>query len=265
MKTKLSKMATMGLMMVAIAAWGALLFPGETPAQTVPVVCPGDATKDFDLDGFSDAEECAGITLTNGMSTVPEQRTSVPSCRAADLADPTLRKGCVDPNTKDLFVILNKASGSNLDTYLGTADPLAVLRKTLNQGGLGITIHQVTDTTARDRKVTSTQKALRVSESLDPSGVETGVCTQGTPNGLDNCVVFSQRIVNLIVAKCPAGTSCALNTGVTTAASTVQTVIATYFQDTIAHESSHALSLAPIYDSRLGGNHYKTGTNVVMD
>lgn len=269
MRTKLSQMTQLGLVVMAVAVGGVLLLPAPSQAVT----CPTASTADFDLDGFTDTQECTGIT-TLGVTPL-----AVPSCTAADLADPALRKNCLDPNTKDLFVILNKAVSSNLDAYLGTADPLAVLRKTLGEGGLGITVHQITNdnavntpsSTTTDRRLVATtnattfQKALRITENLATAQTATGVCTQGTPNKLDRCIVYTQKIVNVVNSTC-AGKTCVLSpAGLSLDADQIRNVIANYFQDTIAHELSHALSLAPTYNSKLGGNHYKTGTNVVMD
>jgi hypothetical protein len=257
------------VLVLAVALGGLLLMPGPSEAVT----CPTTSTADADLDGFTDAQECNGIT-TLGVTPL-----SVPSCTVADLQDPALRKNCLDPNSKDLFVILVKAASSNLDAYLGTTDPLAVLRKTLQEGGLGITIHQITNdnavntpsSTTTDRRVVATtnattfQKALRITESLATSQTATGTCTQGTPNKLDRCIVYTQKIVNVVNGTC-AGKTCVLSpVGLALNADPVGNVIANYFQDTIAHELSHSLSLAPTYNKNLGGNHYKTGTNVVMD
>ena len=270
MKTTLNKMTQLSLLVVAVAAGALLLAPA--PAQAV-VTCPTASTADLDLDGFTDTQECAGIT-TLGITPL-----AVPSCTAAQIADQVQRATCLDPNSKDLFVILVKAAGSNLDRYLGTADPLAVLRKTLDQRGLGITVHQITNdqavntptNTTTDRRVVATtsattfQKALRITENLATSQTATGVCTQGTPNKLDRCTVYSQKIVELVSRTC-TGKTCALSPpGAALNADPVGNVIANYFQDTIAHELSHSLSLSPTYDSKLGGNHYVTGANTVMD
>ena len=59
------------------------------------------------------------------------------------------------------------------------------------------------------------------------------------------------------------GIACLINPSTT--ALLVNTVISTFIKNTIAHEASHSMALAPKYDSRYGGNHYQTGTNVVMD
>jgi hypothetical protein len=79
--------------------------------------------------------------------------------------------------------------------------------------------------------------------------------------------VYTKRIENLIKGsagnngKCTTpGKSCSL-AGVVSSA---DQVVRAYFQDTIAHEASHALALAPTYNQALGGNHYYTADKVVM-
>lgn len=267
MSTTLSRMMQLGLLAVAITVGGVLLLPAPSRALQN---CAGDR----DCDGLTDAQESATFTLTNGMTTVPlgvgeVAGTSVPTCTATDLGNPNLRRQCLDPATKDLFVILNKpATGSNINTYLGTADPLAVLRKNVDpQGGLGIAIHQVTDTTAKDRKVTTTQKAIRITESLSTTntGIANGSSSQGTPNGTDLATVWTQKIVNLVNGIC-AGKTCVLSpAGSVIDVDEKRNVIANYIQDTIAHEASHVMYLTTENKPEIGGNHYITGTNTVMD
>jgi len=248
MKTRLNAMQI--VVVIIATAGGMLIIPSDQ--SHAAVVCPTTSTADADGDGLTDQQECAGITLLDNV-------TQVATC--ALNVTPDQRVNCLDPNSKDLFFILAKATNSLIDVYLPNLDPLGILRKTLSQQGLGITVHAITDVQAPNRQITATQMAIRMAENLDTSDVTTGSCSQGTPNGPDRCAVFTQRIVNLITSTC-AGKACILSPGGT---STIAGVIAVFIQNTISHEASHSLSLTSKYDSRFGGNHYKTGTNTVMD
>lgn len=206
--------------------------------------------QDADNDGFTDEQESVlGIYLYN--------QTYIPPCVAG-----MDRASCLDPVTKDLFVILVPATPSNIP-----ANPLEYVSKTLAEGGLAIATHEIASAQAGpDREITgsSTQKAVRITESLDTSNdVILGISQYGTPNQLDLATVYTQRIKNHIMSVCGSsfGTSkCADNTGVSS-----QALIEKYIKHTIAHEAAHMLTLTTIYNNRLGGHHYKTGTNVILD
>ena len=229
-------------MAITVGAGGALLLlPDHSHAAVVCTPLPGAG--DADADGLLDAEECSGIL-------------GVPVCTAG-----VARNSCLDPNSKDVFVIVVPATTG---TSLLGPDPLAILNgANVNGTKLGIAIHKITDIQApTDRLVTSTQRAIRITESLDTTDVTTGICNQGTPNGLDGCVVYTQRIVNFVNSKCPTGVTCLISPATS---GTAAAVISTFIQNTIAHEASHSMALTATYNSRYGGNHYQTGTNVVMD
>jgi len=159
----------------------------------------------------------------------------------------------VDPNTKDVFIIVVPAATSFLPSNL-----LQLL------SGLPVGVHVITQTTAQvllnpDRTVSvnGTQKAIRLNESLDTNGSTAGQCTWGTPNDAAECVVFTRRIVNFVnstFATCTPGATLA----------TIQSIITTYFQQVAAHEPSHSMKLTKIYDSRYGGHHYKTASGTMM-
>lgn len=259
MTNTLNPILRIGLLFCVMAGGQVLLLPSSSYA----VNCPTASTSDFDQDGFSDMLECNGTT-TQGATPL-----AVPSCSVTNPTTPGERATCLDPNTKDLFVILSKpTSGSQIEALLVTQgrDPLLVLRKTLEEGGLGIIVHELSfDQAPVTRQVSadSSQKAIRITENLDPDGVVTGICTQGTPNGLDGCTVYTQRIVNLITSTCN-GKLCAIDAGSGAVDTTIDDVIATYIQNTLAHEPSHSLGLAPDYNKKLGGNHYGTSSKVVM-
>jgi hypothetical protein len=105
------------------------------------------------------------------------------------------------------------------------------------------------------REITSAQKAVRITENPDNSvGGILGVSNYGTPNGLDLATIYPLRIINHVTAVYadvgkvpPAG------------------LTDIYIAHTLAHEISHMLALAVDYNKRFGGNHFKTGSGVVMD
>jgi hypothetical protein len=160
----------------------------------------------------------------------------------------------LDPDSRDLFVILVPQLNGRLASV---ASPLQFVSNPVSQGGLGITVHLISQdqVLGTDRKVTPTQNAVRVTESLTTSDPNIlGFSNTGTPNGLDLATIYTQNILNHLatvyggLAKVPAG------------------LADTYIKHTIAHEVGHMLGpLAPAYDSRFGGYHYKSGTNVMMD
>jgi hypothetical protein len=234
-----------GLAMIALAALiGVIVLPTAAGAQ---VACPGTAA-DFDGDGFSDQLECQGFDT---FGTTP---VNFPSC-----APDSDRALCVDPNSADLFVILVPVNPSRLP-----ADPLQLVTRPRSEGGLGLAVHQLVAANAgtgtNDRRVTqgSTQKAVRVAESLNATGTILGQATYGTPNGLDRAVVYTVRIANHVAAVYAAA-------GVVDAA-LVQSDTERYIRHTIAHEIGHMLGgLTTQYVKNLGGHHYAPGTEVVME
>ena len=139
---------------ITVGAGGALLLlPDHSHAA---VTCPSTSTNDADGDGFTDAEECSGITLLDGVT--------VTSCVAG-----VDRNSCLDPNSKDVFVIVVPAAGS---TLLG-ADPLRILKGTNVTGTkLGLAIHQITEGQTTDRRVNGSQNAIRITESLGTADEE---------------------------------------------------------------------------------------------
>ena len=211
--------------------------------------------QDSDRDGFTDQQEIEGITLVDG--------SRVESC--LDVAgnylcdDPTVRRFRLDPETPDLFVILVQANPSSLP-----ANPLEFVTKSLAEGGLGITIHEISPAQAGpDREITPTQKAVRVTESLDTSVQILGIANYGTPNQLDQASVFTERIRSYVSSVCANATNyCGDDTGLILGPDAIADV---YIKHTIAHEIGHMLSLAAEYNKRFGGYHYKSGSQVIME
>lgn len=238
---------------VLAAAFAAAFLLAAGPALAAVDCAAPAAGADADRDGYTDVEECAGITPLAGFtSPAGSADLAYPNCAASGLT----RAACLDPDTPDLFVILNPAAGSLIPE---NAWDLVV--KPPAQGGLGIAVHEIR-ATGTSRNITATQKAVTITESLDTtSGTELGVAQQTTPNGQAYATVFTQRIANLVNAKCPSNYTCKDSGGTTGAAA----VIALYAQHSLAHECSHLLYLTTAYNSRFGGNHYKSGSGYVLD
>ena len=222
-----------------------------------------DVETDTDQDGFTDYQECSGITLAISGRLVP-------SCVATDTGTQLERSSCVHPDSSDLFVIYATAPQGSLLTEISepfkTVTAYGVTFSGLS--ALGVTIHQISPLdVGADRTVTgllelphpllSAQKAVRITEDLDTSGATLGYCQYGTPNGLDGCAIFTQRIMNFINSTC-AGLNIVQNDG---AASDAQSVFKAYATHTILHEVGHTIGgLAPKFNSRYGGYHYSSGT-----
>lgn len=225
---------------LAVCILGAALGVSAVPGWAQIAGCPAtDPALDSDQDGFLDVTECAGITLSNG------------------------RLFQTNPTRKDVFVILTPAqSGSLLPaefnpyvpvTYNGISfqglQPLGVNAIVLAPGEI-----------ADDRTVApavSSQKAISIAESTDVNGSILGNCQWGTPDGLDGCVVFTQRIMNFINSVCD---------GAGDRTSNRQQIFLAYITQSFLHESGHTLGgMTSTYNSRTGGYHYKSGSGLVME
>jgi len=211
---------------------------------------------DSDSDGLTDFQECSGITLADG--------TLFPSCV---LSPATPRSGCLHPDSKDLFIIYAPATGTLLPGDFNPFSPVTYYGVSFTGlAALSVTAHQITPAQAfADRTVTagSTQKALRGAESVDTNGTILGNCQWGTPNGLDGCVIYTQRIRNFITSAC--GTNAIVLPGTSTA-STVDQVFLAYSVHTFLHEMGHSTGgMTAAYNSSYGGYHYKCGAGTMME
>jgi len=221
---------------------------------SLPVFAGAATVADADNDGFSDTEEAAGITLTGG--------TLVPGCGASVPAPGQTRNACLDPKTKDLFVIFTPlATNSSMPAF---NDAMEYVWRSKASGGLEIATHSITAAQVKTapRNVTATQKAVKVGEASDATSTTVlGTSTYGTPNGTNNVIVYTKRIQAFIDGVCPAGVTCTDSTGLLDKAA----VVAKYIRHTIAHEIGHDVSLTGTSNASYGGYHYATGTNTVME
>lgn len=252
-----------GSTVALLAALVVLLAPGQAGAQLDPAaICANTAQygEDADGDGFLNGEECTGFTkdLNAGVYTTISGWQCTQNCTAEKL----------NPAKRDLFVVLVRAAIGNIPTQ----DPYEYI-KADPPGGLGTNVHEVPDADVRaDRLViyrspTSFQKAVKVTESLSASPV-LGKCDEAwaTPNGLDNCFVFTKAIKDHVDAKCASlsdKNKCKDSvTGYTPL--TTPSIYDLYIKHTLAHECGHDMKLRGIYVSSTGGYHYASTDKVVV-
>jgi len=218
--------ALMGGITLFLVAVVALL---PTPARAQ---CPTTAvTPDSDGDGFSDPEEACGIALLDGSGV------------------------SMNPNTKDLFIIVVPATPSFLPT--DPAGPAEFISNPQDQGGLGIITHLIDAAqVGTNRLVGLTQKAVSVTESPSTNGDVAGECPWGTANDLlAFCVVYTKKIEEYVTSVYAAQGQTAPSD-----------VINNYKKHTFAHETMHgAARLTRDSNSRFGGHHYKSGSNAIHD
>lgn len=228
------------------------------------------STTDTDGDGFTDYQECFGITLANGQH-FPGKIEGV----AAQLP----RSQYLDPDSKDLFVILVRsddpgvlAGPTKITHQVNNAADVAYwfpfvsspVGQNTGQYGLGFAVHLITADQAPDRIVCPDcilptgqkvkQKAVKISESLDATKDNilgyTSSC--GIPNGPDLTTVYTLKIYNLL--KSVMGT-------------VPQDKLDLYIRHTIAHEIGHTVGpLAPVNYPEYGPYHYQSAdNNLIMD
>lgn len=182
------------------------------------------------------------------------------------------RNTCLDPITKDLFVVLIRPPEGNVPTV-----PFEFVYRDKALGGLGVAVHELAlnQIDSNTRRVSSffDQKAIRVTESLDTSNTNLlGVTNIGTPNTSGFITVFTQTIINRIMEVC--GT----RFGTDKCTDTTNQVIGLdlvnkYIKHTFAHETGHNMTLRyldltkstdlKIYNSIQ--NHYPEGTGTILD
>jgi hypothetical protein len=234
----------------------------------IMMVFPASAilAADQDGDGFDDTLEAAGIMLLDNI-------TFYPPCTP----NTTDRSKCVDPATKDLFIILLKGDNCPMNPTCGLGpsliptNPFELVSNPKTSGGLGVATHVVTPSQSypyNDRTVTtsSTQKAVRVTEYLDPSSSDVLGVTTGQGMSMDESKVYTVRIKNFIGSVCGDpdffinnNPNCKDSTGLTG-----QALLDKYTKHVIAHEIGHSLWLTGKSVKNYGGYHYNTTDNVEM-
>jgi hypothetical protein len=220
------------------------LFNYTTVQAAESVVCTPTSEPDSDGDGFSDAEELAGITI-NGV-----------------LYDD------LDPYYPDAFIEVDKANVSLLPD-----DALAFLR----ESGLEVTFHELPEGTLNaigterivlQRSDGTCQKAVKIYEHRTYYGdcyVILGETKgQGPPNNdLGPVHVYTDRIKCFVETKnlCGSVNECVDNFGETTA----NAINRNLNLNTVAHEGGHRYKLNTVFNPRYGGWHDKEGAGVLME
>jgi hypothetical protein len=223
-------------------------------------------TSDIDFDGFSDLEECQGLSNAAAFT--------YPGC----LTTPAAVPNCLDPNVQDLFVEIQKdlatTGTSGFDESFGGLGPISddelfeFVEAPASAGGLGINVHVVPqgsfDPGLRPRGVTARQSGVVLFEDRslgfgrDGAGdlicpdppPPTGLTFQGNPNEFGNPQVLTQRIFDRI--DCVFGN--------------LQTPgnfedKRTHLKNTAAHELGHTIEAAPDATS----HHTSTLSGCLMD
>lgn len=224
-------------------------------------------TSDADFDGFSDKEECLGLS---GRSVA----FSYPGC----LTTPTAAPNCLDHNVRDLFVEVRKDTASTgrsgFDENFGGLGPISnaelfqLLEAPQSSGGLGINVHAVPagslDNSLRPRGVTVRQSGVILQEDRslgflrDVSGnlvcpdppPPTGITYQGNPNEFGNPQVLTQRIFDRV--------DCVFGNLASPGNFSEKRL---HLKNTVAHEVGHTIEVAPDPTS----HHTATGSGYVMD
>lgn len=246
-----------------IVALSLAMLPTQAWATHVCADAAANPTRDTDGDGLTDDQECRGIT------TVKPKGGTAASFLRWD-GSPDTRQSRVDPDTKDVFICVTKTSSSLLDQVSTTGDFLnnELVSMLPAYSSLGVTAHVLLPgQSASDRTFVSSpaypsgvtpEKCIRVAESLDPNGTILGSCNWGTPQGLDGCGVFTQRIKNHVESVCNSA-------GDPDPAKRVQ-----FRRElslwVIRHESGHSHGgLTRDYVASNGGYHYACGAGSTME
>jgi len=152
-------------------------------------------------------------------------------------------------------------------------DPWELVEARTDQGGLGITIHEITATQVNTlREIPGInnpkQHAVRLTESLNACGtVALGSSSPGTPNTTGVATLYTQRIINKIFQECaavPPGTSNCYDDLDTTHEIKPQ-LYYLYIQSLLVHELGHVMALTKLWTPDYGGPHEAPGSHFIME
>jgi hypothetical protein len=245
------------------------LVHAETDCTAYDCVAGVDDGQDVDADGLTNFEECCGITLPGDSSTVNSCVDATTGDRT-DCQNPTIRAATLDPDSKDLFIILLRQSPSHIpatDTFEFISNPITPPPG--EPAGLGITVHEISNWQAGPgRQITANQKSLKVYESSSSFGGFLGEGSQATPNMPDPAAsevagtVFPLRIKNHIDTICVKATEANCYDDET--GYTGNQLDGHFIKYVLAHEITHMLALAVTTPDDFGEFHWPAGSYVVM-
>lgn len=227
-------------------------------ALTLLIGWPGAALAvDADLDGIDDAVESTGAGITFG-------GTIYPPCSGTPAAG-VVRNACLSPTSKDIFIYLVRPAAGILHSTFGSSPDSAaflfdfITRAPVAAGtgkvdGLGVGVHVAFVTAVvADRGITlpvgtTPQKAVQIIVDESPDSFVFGAADQGTPSATGDATVWPVKIMNYVA---------------TATGSLVDRD--NFIKRTFSHELGHVAALTALNNDRFGGNHYATGSGVVMD
>lgn len=208
---------------------------------------------DNDGDGFTNQQECEGLFVDKGAAF------DYPSCV---VDSNSLRKDCLDPESKDLFVIFIPLPQESLIPV--ESDPLQYIN--LPQfdengnvtGHLGITTHLVGGNTGLDpffdrSVIPGQQKALRVTESKELTGNFGSSFDTNVPLlGKDDAKIYTYQIREFVNSQFANGGD-------------YPEIWEEFILHTIAHEIGHGIKLYIEYNKRFDGWHLKPEYGKIME
>jgi hypothetical protein len=251
-------------------------------ALTLHLGTAGALAADTDLDGFANEE--AGINLPTGTTMIATdniQLSSLLKCIGTETG--VAREKCVNPTTKDLFVIIQRASGSNnipSPPYGSTnLDPLALVRNS----GIGVTIHELKQTSGT--QAIGDYFAVKIIENLTLDGTYLGFSTFGTfaaPYTGGVATVWTNKIKAAIDKACTSSITSGTTTWTIANATSffcknansstsinmktspdLTPLYREYTRNIISHEVDHMIHLASAAGTV--DHHYTTLTGVLME
>jgi hypothetical protein len=251
-------------LVLLLAAVTLMLSTQALSARTIAEIC-ADPAGDDDKDGFTNGQECAGLTKSSTVAF------NYPSCYNFNNnnnqweRNNISRDQCLDPASKDLFVELVPVTKT--DTNVGSilpVDPLYYVNCT-GQGCLGITAHRIgvgsffpdltpissTIATSDRYVIIGQQKALRVTEVATIGSIfgntpsPTGAA-RTPPTASDESRVYTYKIKKTVTDLLKVDNPDTYND---------------YIRHTIAHELGHSMNLWIKSDVKYNGYHMPPATS----
>jgi hypothetical protein len=256
--------ATLSLTVSSKQTQAAYSCPG-TDAGTICYNADGPRSDcDSDADGYTDAQECTGITLPFG--ALEGDPGSVTYKYGASFTENNM-----DPTQKDLFLIIVDAEDPGNDECSGQSSllPADLLYPSTNPEsllGLGLNVHVINDSQAGPGQAITSgpdgQNAVKMTESCSTADLDVaGEAIPGIPNrNALSGTVFTYVIQTKINNACQSGFTCYDGDTLSDA----DTLRIKHIINTFNHEVGHMLGLSVNIDRKVG-NHWKVGTGNELD